>query len=306
MDDKEIKRLTIAQAWNPAEPKSGDTYRSMGLQIDNFINHIRKQDSPLSWMPIEVMSNLEISQVAVAYLQRSKENRLLLDNIEHKGLKYDYSDLIATDPDSERDKESILEIAPVLGTFEKLKIKEEIPPMKKALRNCHHGNFLSTRDYYADWSSTILANIIDEKKLIFCMGIGFTYVDYIEQYISFVESMVIESLMAFIIRNSFISDKTSALSIIENKLSALTDMMDERVEKSRRDLIQRREDFHLDNEYADMISLYYVQFLSRRAKYDEMELIYQTLLQEVSTEPELYGKPTVPEKMTLKITRTLN
>jgi len=128
------------------------------------------------------------------------------------------------------------------------------------------------------------------------MGIGFTYVDYIEQYISFVESLVVESLMTFIIRNSFISDKAAALSIIENKLSALTDMIDERVEKSRRDLIQRRDDFHLDNEYADMISLYYVQFLSRRAKYDEMELIYQTLLQEVSTEPKLYGSPTVPEK----------
>ena len=126
-----------------------------------------------------------------------------------------------------------------------------------------------------------------KKKLIFCMGIGFTYVDYIEQYISFVESLVVESLMTFIIRNSFISDKAAALSIIENKLSALTDMIDERVEKSRRDLIQRRDDFHLDNEYADMISLYYVQFLSRRAKYDEMELIYQTLLQEVSTEPKL-------------------
>jgi len=164
MDDNEIKRLTIAQAWNPGEPKSGDTYRSMGLQIDNFISHIRKQDSPLSWMPIDIMSDLEISQVAVAYLQRSKKNRLLLDNIEHKGLKYDYSDLIATDPDSKRDKESILEIAPVLGTFEKLKIKEEIPPMKKALRNCHRGHFLTTRDYYADWSTTILANIIDEKK----------------------------------------------------------------------------------------------------------------------------------------------
>ena len=102
------------------------------------------------------------------------------------------------------------------------------------------------------------------------MGIGFTYVDYIEQYISFVESLVVESLMTFIIRNSFISDKAAALSIIENKLSALTDMIDERVEKSRRDLIQRRDDFHLDNEYADMISLYYVQFLSRRAQYDEM------------------------------------
>ena len=32
------------------------------------------------------------------------------------------------------------------------------------------------------------------------------------------------SSMTFIIRNSFISDKAAALSIIENKLSALTDM----------------------------------------------------------------------------------
>lgn len=242
------------------------------------------------------MSDLEISQVATAYLQRSKENHLILDNIEHRGLKYDYSDLIATDPEKERDKESILEITPVLGTFEKLKIKEEIPLMKKALRNCRRGNFLLTRDHYADWSTTILANILDEKNLIFCMGIGFTYVDYIEQYIYFVENMVIEFLMTFIIRNDFISAKTAALSIIKSKLSALTGMMGERVKKSRSHLIQRREDFHLDDKYVDMISLYYVQFLSRHAKYDEMELIYQTLIQEVSTESELFDNPTVPEK----------
>lgn len=299
MNDKEVKQLTIAQIWNPAEPKSGDAYRGMSLQIDNFINHIKKQDSPLSWMPIEIMSDLEISQVAVAYLKRSEENRLLLDNIEHKGLKYDYSDLIATDLEKERDKESILEITPVLGTFVKLKIKEEIPPMKKVLRNCCRGDFLLTRDYYAKWSTTILANILDEKNLIFCMGIGFTYVDYIGQYISFVESMVIESLMAFIIRNEFVHDKIAALSIIEKKLPALTQMMDERVEKSRSDLIQRREHFRLDNEYADMISLYYVQFLSRRAKYDEMELIYQTLLEEIVSNPALFESPTAPPKSNL-------
>lgn len=299
MNDKEVKQLTIAQAWNSAEPKSGDAYRSISLQIDNFINHIKKQDSPLSWMPIEIMSDLEISQVAVAYLKRSEENRLLLDNIEHKGLKYDYSDLIATDLEKERDKESILEITPVLGTFVKLKIKEEIPPMKKALRNCCRGDFLLTRDCYADWSTTILANILDEKNQIFCMGIGFTYVDYIEQYISFVESMVIESLMAFIIRNDFVHDKITALSIIEKKLPALTKMMDERVEKSRSDLIQRRDHFRLDNVYADMISLYYVQFLSRRAKYDEMEVIYQTLLEEIASNPALFEAPTVPPKSDL-------
>lgn len=299
MDNKNIQKLVVHSIFGDNPNTISDEYRSVKIQVDNFLKHVEQEDSPLKWMPIEIMTDLEISQVILAYIDRSKENRLLLDNIEHKGLKYDYTDLIATDPDKERDKESILEFTPVLGTFTKLKIQEEIAPMKTALRNCKRGNFLAMRDYYADWSTTILANIIDEKRLIFCIGIGFTYVDYIEQYMSFVESMVIESLMRFIITNDYVQDKSAALTIIEGKLAFLPKMMNDRVEKSESDLTRRREQFHLDQQYADMISLYYVQFLSRRAKYDEMDIIYEALQNEVLENPDLFANPTLPDKESL-------
>ena len=296
MNFKNIRKLVISSIFGDNPDTISDEYRSIKIQVDNFQKHVEQSDSPLKWMPLDIMTDIEMSQVVLAYIDRSKENRLLLDNIEHKGIKYDYTDLIATDPDKERGKEFILEFTPVLGTFTKLKIREEIAPMKAALRSCKRGNFLAMRDYYANWSKTILANIIDEKRLIFCMGIGFTYVDYIEQYMSFVESMVIESLMRFIITNDFVQDKATALTIIEGKLSSLSKIMNDHVEKSENDLTRRREQFHLDQQYADMISLYYVHFLSRRAKYDEMDIIYEALQNEVTENPDLFDNPTIPDK----------
>ena len=126
MDYRNIKELVINKCWGN-DGRYGDDYRSLSKQVDNFIIHLKKEDSPLQWLPLELMTDNEISDILIAYLDRSNENRLLLNNLDFEGMKYDYSDFIVPDYDRQKEMEMVLDTLPELKGYKKLKIKALLP-----------------------------------------------------------------------------------------------------------------------------------------------------------------------------------
>lgn len=90
MDFKKIKDTVIREQWGD-EGRYGDDYRNLSKQVDNFLSYLKKENSPLQWFPLNLMSNQEIADLICTYINRSKENRLLLNNLNHKGMRYNYS-----------------------------------------------------------------------------------------------------------------------------------------------------------------------------------------------------------------------
>lgn len=76
------------------KPKTGEVYRSLSKQIDNFLNILENNDSCLSWFPLEEMSEDQIVEIAVFFIEASKETRALYVRSEHKGLSKVYYQLL--------------------------------------------------------------------------------------------------------------------------------------------------------------------------------------------------------------------
>lgn len=52
MNYEKIKELVIDDKWDHDAGKYGDDYRSLIIQIDNFIKHLKNEDSPIQWLSL--------------------------------------------------------------------------------------------------------------------------------------------------------------------------------------------------------------------------------------------------------------
>ena len=50
MDFDKFIEIVVDSRWK--ESKSGDEYRSLRLQLDHFVGHIKEKDSPLQWLSL--------------------------------------------------------------------------------------------------------------------------------------------------------------------------------------------------------------------------------------------------------------
>jgi len=102
-----IKDMVIYQEWPDDESKSGEEYRSLSKQIDNFLKFMDDKTTPLYWLPIDIMTENEIAQIICSYIKRNKENktnRLLLHNLNYEGIRYNYFHFVAHTPSKELTK----------------------------------------------------------------------------------------------------------------------------------------------------------------------------------------------------------
>lgn len=293
MNYSKIKESVIKKRWPETEAKSGDDYRSLSKQIDNFIDHIKRADSPLHWLPLEIMTDEEIADIANTYLDRSEANRLLLNNLDYKGMKYDYSDLIVKDTKHEELWRNLTKTIPQLKKYKKLNILELITEINTALVHAQYDGYMKTAVELLKYIDLILAEILNEKNLFKCIGLGYINTEYIEQYITVCERVVEGALFFLITSNPNVSDKSDALNKVEEKLAYAYATIEKELLVAKEKLIYSRE---LEKEYYEAdpkdsvnISLFYVQFLERKSYYEEIEKIISLLKEEIYIRPDLYG-----------------
>ncbi|MCM1427099.1 MAG: hypothetical protein NC118_10885 [Eubacterium sp.] len=280
MDFKKIKDIVIRKLWGE-EGKYGDDYRSLSKQIDNFLSYLKKENSPLQWFPLHLMSDQEIADLICTYINRSKENRLLLNNLDHKGVKYNYSDLIVDNPRHKREMKIIVDAEPRLKDYETLKIKELCQNINIDLVGAKNVGYKITANGLLQYIDTIYREIMQEKELFKCIGLRFLNTDYIEQFIMVCERITYGSLFYFIIENDNIHNKLITLQKFTEMLAKAEKKIHEEVEVARENYKKDR-DFHQEYYKAplrnmDEISIYFVQFLERKSLYGEMDIIADIL-----------------------------
>ncbi len=279
MDYKKMKNLAVDKCWEGS--KTGDEYRSLRIQLDHFVDHINNEDSPLSWLPLEDMTEEELSDIAVQFYRRNKGNRLLFRGLSYKGIKYDYSDLLIEREDRKREITDLATAIPELKDYHTLKITEIITNINIDLVGARHEGYLRTAKRMLEYSDSILSEILEEKDLFKCIGLGFTNTQYIEQYIKVCERICFGTLYYFIMANPNMKDYKEALSIVEDKVIDMRKTIFEKLEEEKNNY-HRDVRFHLDyygtaRNNSDSIMMYYVQFLNRQAWYGEWNEIFRLL-----------------------------
>lgn len=288
-----IKENVIKKRWPENNGRYGDDYRSLSKQIDNFIEHVKKADSPLHWLPLEIMTDEEIADIVNTYLDRSDANRLLLNNLNYRGMKYDYSDLIVEDSKREDEQRIIFEVTPQLKKHQKLNILEVIREIDLALAGAQYKGYMKTAKELLNWVDLIRSEILNEKYLFKCMGLGYMNTEYIEEYITVCEKIVDGVLFSLLISNPNISNKVDALLKIEEKLNNAYGTIEEELSVAKEKFICSRK-FEKENYKPELndavnISLFYVQFLERQSYYGEIENIIMLLSDEIHRCSDLYG-----------------
>ena len=281
MDFKQIKNIVISKRWKD-EGKYGDDYRSLSKQIDNFLGYLKKENSPLQWLPLQLMSSQEIADLVCKYIDRSKENRLLLNNLEYKGIKYNYSDLIVDNPRHRHEMEIIFRVEPKLKDYKTLKIKELCEYINIDLVGSKYVGYKKTANALLRYIDDVYSEIRREKGLFKCIGLRFLNTDYIEQFIMMCERITYGSLFYFVVENDSINNKFATLQRFEKMLIKTEKTLHEEVEIARENYKKNR-DFRKDYynvmpREMDEVSVYFVQFLERKAFYGEMDIIADLLV----------------------------
>lgn len=277
-----MKDMAVDKCWT--DKKSGDEYRSLRIQLDHFEDHIKKEDSPLLWLPLNDMTEDELSDIAVQFYHRTKENRLLFEGLSYKGIKYNYDELLIESADRKRELKIIIQTLPELKNYQTLKITDVRDNINIDLVGAKYEGFQKTANKMLYYDDLILQEIMDEKNLFKCIGIGFTNTDYIEQYITICERICFGTLYYFIVENPNVSDKVSALKRVLENISEMERTMSEELEKAKEGY-RKAADFYRDyygasKNNAENIMMYYVQFLNRQAYYNEWEKIIEIVSNE--------------------------
>lgn len=285
MDYEKIKELVIKEKWTSTEGKYGDDYRSLSIQIDNFVKHLKNEDSPIQWLPLHLMTEYEIADFVCVYLERSAENRLILNNMMKQGIKYNYSDFIVRNPKLEKEMELIFEVTPELKSYNYLKIIEVIEEINIVLVGSQYEGYRSTANKLLHYIDLILAEINDESGLFKQIGLSMRNTDYIEQYIAVCERILYGSIFYFIIENSNITDKVDVLSrfysFLEKAEETILEEVDKAKENYKRDREFHKQYYKADPREMDEISVYFVQFLERQSVYNEIDAIVDMLIEDM-------------------------
>ena len=230
------------------------------------------------------MSEDELADIAGSFLKRSPSNRLLYNALKcYHGIKYNFNELLIDDSDGE-EMEMITETIPDLKNYNELNILDMIENINTDLVCALHYGYNMTINKFLYYIDDIRDKIFKEKNIFLSLGIGFTNTEYIEHFIRVCERICFGTLYFFIIANKNIQDKMDALRKIENKLEGIYNTLTV-CEKTSREQYKKCRNFN--HEYngfyqnrAEDIMQYYVQYLNRKAFYEEIENIEDILKKE--------------------------
>lgn len=287
IDYSKIKQNVIAENWPSDVPKSGSEYRSLSKQIDNIIARLKDESSPLQWLPLNIMTETEITEFILNILSR-KGKRELFNNLKSQGLKEDLDDLYV-DKINHKEQERFAKEFPTLGNT---KVREVLPEIRMKIRfdwlvkNKEHKKRIAD---VINWSDSILEELYRESGLAKMIGIGIHNPDYLEAYADFAEGCVGEILIFEVLLNDFYSDKQQILDFIWKHINRITDAaLEEYAEKEKSVIKYLREEHGYTESRVDDFTEYFVSYLKRKSLYEEMDGIFSVLLDEIELQPEIF------------------
>lgn len=283
MDYDIFKEIVVGKIWK--ETKSGDEYRSIRIQLDNFIEHIEEEGSPLKWLPIESMTEKELAEIAIKFIFRNPENRLLFNGLKYHGMKHNYDDLNVEIRENEKEQKSILKNIPELKEYKPLDIAARVYDVNAELIKARHTGYQKTVEELGEISDNIYRAIYTENNEFIGLGLDIDNMDYIEQYIEVCERICLGTLYFMVIDNENIPDKKDALIKIENSFNEVVNVYQHPEVDVRRSLkIDRKAEKdvigNIIRNQADTITMCYIQYLNRRDYYAELINIEELIKEE--------------------------
>ena len=285
MNFQKVKNIIIGEKWSG--PKSGNEYRSLSKQIDNIIDRFMGEDSQLQWLPLDVMTETEVAQFVSVVLDR-KGSRELFNNLKYKGLKNDLDDFVVSNINKDEQKQ-MHEKFPTLGNT---KVREVLPEIRFRLRTDYlekNVNFKQCIAYVINYSDAIWHELERENGLAKMIGLKVHNPDYLEAYADFVDGCISEILVFEILLNDRFNDKKQVLEFIWKHISRITDdAIIEYAEKRKRVIKQLRDEKGIFIEGIEQFSEFFVSYLKRKSLYEEMDIMYKALQEEMKDCPELF------------------
>lgn len=301
MDNVKIKQLAINDLWASPNKKSGDEYRSYTIQIDTMLRHLQEQNTPLNWLPFDMLSDQDIAKFIVTFIRRKPKNRLLYNNLNYASLKYNYSDLVVEDESSEYIMQFFKDEFDFdfPKNYNLLNINEGISVIKKLFRLARPGYYKQTLLDIDAIFNNIINQICEEQNLFLRLGLELSVPHYLNNLNTILEIIATESLFSVVICNDFISDKVSVLSRLEQLLDQVHQIIDNKIKK----LNNKFKFFHSisrsPKNQISTVSTCYAQYLFRRSRYREQENIFHLLKADIDN--ATYTAPTQKYTETIQI-----
>lgn len=289
MDYKNVKKMVIANHWKAV--KSGDQYRSFVKQIDNIMKKLQDLDSPLSLLPLDIMTENELAKFIEYIITKRSEknfNRLFLNTLKNKGLKNNLEELWIQEGNSVI-QEILKKEFPTMGN---LKIRELIPEVKIHFRiEWLEKNKIDKKAiiYVTRRSNDIWEEIQEEAGLGKMLGIEVHNPDYLEAYIDFAECVVNEVLIFYILLNDKFDDKKETLDFIWEQMNKITDeAVDEIIKQHKKVWKKLYKKCNIRKGNLDNFTEYLVSYLERKSFYEEKDKIQMLLLEEMKENEEIF------------------
>lgn len=269
MNFQEVKDIIIGEKWSG--PKSGNEYRSLSKQIDNIIDRFKDEDLPLQWLPLDIMTEMEVAQFVSVVLDRNG-SRELFNNLKYKGLKRGLDDFAVSNINEEEQK-WMHEEFPTLGNT---KVREVLPEIRFRIRIDYlekNANFKQCIAYVINYSDAIWSELERENGLAKMIGLKVHNPDYLEAYADFVDGCISEILIFEILLNDRFNDKKQVLDFIWKHINSITDdAIIEYADKRKRVIKQLRDEKGIFIEGIEQFSEFFVSYLKRKSLYEEMDL----------------------------------
>lgn len=291
MDRKNVKDLIIKSLWDDTHKnkasKTGDEYRSLSKQIDNFLDLIETKDPVFDFFPFDKLSDKDIVKFGISFV--NKPNRKIIDNIRNRRSTANAKDILTNASTRESDYQKLKEyLKKEYGTDSDRSLAYIIDyNCISAIKSGRNNNILSAvnrAEYYFDVYCDTLIDYFDEFADQVGHNVEFEY--YLENAIYTACRIVTESLLNFVLYNNNVKDKHRTLNSINNSVESFEEIIMEKVNSLRN---QRLKEYSKNStsgidDFTELFALH----IQRDVWCNEFEDIAKILWKEICNKPDFF------------------
>lgn len=274
-----VKDKIIEIFYPDLKTKSGDVYRGIGIRLEKFLSNFERNAELSRHLPLDIMSDEEIARIVGQYFNRTNENKnnhLILNNLNYKGYRYNYFNLVSHTQRYEEAKDSLRKEEYPSG-FGVLSIQEMAKPIYKRWETDESAS--DKIDYTLFQLKDIVKVILMEHEFYLEKREDITYPIYNEDFMSIIVTVAKSIIYKMIILNDNVKDKKGKLEFIYESLAESENYVKECVVRLQESYKKRRLDERGSEEDcgADVISMCFALYMQRKSLCDERMKILSAL-----------------------------
>lgn len=257
MDYEKVRDIVIKFILGD-NPVKDEDYRSLNIQIDNFLKELNDKDSPVHVLASDMITDYDLADIIIIHTGRHPSHHLYIDNIK-KGKCYSLPILYAGNPDfKEKFDEAIKEVPEIKSRppIDVLGYRKEIAEIfidyksqLKQLANSVDG-FSWLLDTIKLQLKEILSNIKYERLWFYEKGVDAFRFRYTNEYIILCAYIISLALIFLVMCNPHVLYKNNTLNCFLEKLNTISDKVDKKLEDKSRDEAYRKSKFE-SIEYSE-------------------------------------------------------